>query len=123
MVPVEIEGILAELATRETGIPSSAPPLPPDLIPPMYQFSRIGGSSSNLVSDSHNVRIHVYADTWEQAQILANRCVGWLKGVQFSDNPINSVGINALPYNNPDPNHPTIPRASFTAIVGCRSER
>lgn len=123
MVPIEIEGLLAELASVETGIPSSAPPLPPDLKAPLYQFARTGGASSDLVSDSHNVRVHVYGDTWEEAQILANRCVGWMKGVQFSDNPVNSVGIMTLPYNNPDPNHPTIPRVSFSAIVGCRSER
>ena len=132
IIPVDIEDALridlkraADLGGFSFGI--SAPPIPADLgnTLPYVVVERIGGMRESLVVDTHDIGIDVWADEWGEATLAANKVLGLLCGLPYSDDPqveYLGVEINALPYNNPDPNHQDIPRVSFTAHVKARAE-
>lgn len=104
-----------------------APPTPKDLgaTLPYARIERIGGTRNSLVVDEHYVAVDVWAADWAQAQQAANEVLGLLCALPYSDGLAHDymgVDINALPYNNPDPDHQDVPRVSFTARVVARAE-
>lgn len=123
MKPLDIENVLREEVAPLVAFTCIAPPLPVDFTAPLCMFARVGGSSSSLVVDTHNVMCHVYGRTWAQATDNANILVGILKELQFSSPHISRIDFQTLPYNNLDPRHVEQPRVSFTAVITARSER
>ncbi len=123
MRPLDIENVMRECIGAQVAYPCSAPPIPQDLEPPRIVFARTGGSSSDLVVDSSSVIVHCYGGTWADAMDEANEVAGAVKALPYLDNPVTASVLNTLPYNNYDPQHPDVPRVSFSAIITTRSER
>lgn len=123
MKPLDIENVMREHVGSQVEYPCSAPPIPQDLEPPSVVFTRTGGSTSDLVVDSSSVMIHCYGSTWADAMDEANEVAGAVKALPYLDNPVTASALNTLPYNNYDPQHPDVPRVSFSAIITTRSER
>lgn len=133
LIPIDIEDALRldlTTAARLGGFSFSvaAPPVPTNLgnTLPYAMVERIGGTRDEIVVDTHNVAIDVWANDWAEAQITANKLVGLLCGLPYDDGFLAhdylSCDINAHPYNNPDPDHQDIPRVSFSAQVLVRAE-
>lgn len=129
LAPIDIEDALRldiMTAAGQGGFSISAPPVPINLgaLLPYAVVERIGGTRDELVIDSHMVGVDVWANDWAEAQQTANAIVGYMCSLPYDDSAQHdylSVNINALPYNNPDPDHADVPRVSFTAQVLVRA--
>lgn len=132
LIPLDIEDALrVDLSTAASlggfSISIAAPPVPYDLGTslPYAMVERIGGQRDDIVVDTHDVAIDVWADSWADAQLAADKLLGLLCGLPYADDELEhdylGVQVNALPYNNPDPDHQDVPRVSFTAFVTARA--
>ncbi|MDN0055624.1 MULTISPECIES: hypothetical protein [Collinsella] len=125
--PVDVESALAaDLAA--SGITVTAPPVPEELGErlPLASALRIGGTRINPYVDSHSVTFSVWAGTWASAVATADRLAGAvarLPQTEGSSVHWREASITLLPHIAPDPAHPTVPRAQFTATVTCRTTR
>lgn len=123
--PADVEDALRiDLSTA--ACPVAAPPVPDDLGAelPFAMVERDGGTRMNIVMDSHNVTVSVWAPTWAEAMREANRIAGSVARLPMEPSAKTqwrTAGITGLPSNAPDPAHPTIPRVQFTASVTCRA--
>ena len=128
MKPADIEGALAAQFAN-----TSAPPLPEDFAGtlPFALFTRVGGSISERVVNSHSLSIDVYASTSAAAQAAAadllegvsaleGQSISWTEGTDTVATPVYEVDCG-IPYNNPDPLHPNVPRVTFTATLATRA--
>jgi len=119
-IPAALQGIYS--------IYGAAPPVPENIGAnlPLVIPERIGGNRYSLVIDSHTVAFDVYAHTWAEAQEAAGQVVAAINELPFRTS--NAAGvyystqITTLPYNNPDPRHPDIPRVSVNASVATRTQ-
>lgn len=114
---------MQEAVGSEVPYPCSAPPIPQELEAPCVVFTRTGGSTSDLVVDTSSVMVHCYGLTWAGAMAIADDVAGVCKALPYLDNVVTASALNTLPYNNFDPQHPDVPRVSFTALITTRSER
>ncbi len=90
---------------------------------PHVHVVRTGGYTTDLVIEYHNVDFDVYAEDEADAMTAAsNLCdfVRSLTGTQLGS-PCYASEIETLPYNNPDPRHPTIGRVTFKARITTRT--
>lgn len=123
--PLDAEDLLrADLNTDEC--PVFAPPVPDSLgsTLPTAMVKRDGGQRMNLVMDEHAVTVSVWASTWADAMREADRLAGAvarLPMTQGTTTQWRTADMTGLPSAAPDPAHPTIPRAQFTASVTCRA--
>lgn len=122
MRPLDIEGALAD------ALGWVAPPLPSgfaDVLPCVY-VTRVGGSNSTRVIDAHRLSVDCYASTWARATAAAADAVAALmalEGSTIADDLFEApvyVTEAGLPYTNPDPEHPTVCRVTFTATLTVR---
>lgn len=123
--PVDVEELLRLDLSTET-CPVCAPPVPDDLgaTLPVAMVERDGGTRMNLVVDSHNVTVSVWAKTWAEAMTAANALAGAiarLPMIEGTTTQWRTADITGLPSNAPDPAHPTVPRVQLTAQVTCRA--
>lgn len=123
--PVDVEDMLRRDLSSEA-FPVAAPPVPGDLGDslPFAMVERDGGVRMNLVMDSHNVTVSVWARTWSDAMAAANRIAGAVARLPMTagaSTQWRTADVTGLPSNAPDPAHPTIPRVQFTATVTCRA--
>lgn len=123
--PLDAEDLLrADLNTDEC--PVFAPPVPDSLgsTLPTAMVERDGGQRMNLVMDEHAVTVSVWASTWADAMREADRLAGAvarLPMTQGTTTQWRTADVTGLPSAAPDPAHPMIPRAQFTASVTCRA--
>lgn len=126
--PGDIEDALrVDVSTILSGMGVSAacfaPPAPDNLQPNSVCFMATGGTRVPPVAYSHGVRVDCWAATDAAAMELANTVCGIIGAIMFYDTasvyPTSDVNI---PYLNPDPNRPTLPRASFNANVLMRGD-
>ena len=103
-----------------------APPAPDDLAPDSVQIMSVGGVPQTEVSNEHDVRVDCWAETPAEAFTLANVAAGAIATLPMqtpaSGRQYTTARLDSLPYLNPDPNRPLIPRVSFRASVGIRGE-
>ena len=127
--PIDIEDAmrkdLSELIESDSPITSCFAPPPPDtLSAKSLMVTSLGGTSATAVSNEHDVSVDVWADTPAEAMAAANWAAGRVASLplrQFSSGRhYVTAEINALPYLNPDPNRPLLPRATFRATVNIR---
>ncbi|OXM99878.1 DUF3168 domain-containing protein [Bifidobacterium vansinderenii] len=126
--PIDVEDLLRNdlLRMLPDDVHVAAPPLPRALAGtlPYVLLTRVGGSRVNIVMDAHRVSIDVYSTSWSAATSLADMVGGAV--AQLSNAP-QRVGdwrgsnIITLPYANPDPDHPTIPRMTLLVELMHRS--
>lgn len=119
----DIETALYNVLVSE-GISASAHALPATLGDsfPHVHVVRTGGYTADLVIELNNVDFDVYAEDEADAMTAAsNLCalVRSLTGTQLGA-PCYASEIETLPYNNPDPRHPTIGRVTFKARITTR---
>ena len=125
--PIDVEDMLRrEIMRMVPAVSVSAPPLAQTFQNhlPHVLVTRTGGSRLNMVIDQHAVSVDVRASSWSSAVTAANRIAGMVVSLPDDTEHLTqwrTVQITALPYSNPDPQHPTVPRVSFTALLTCRA--
>ena len=124
-VSIDIADALQE-ALNETGHESSATPLPEDFEDrlPYTRVEALGGQRTQLVLDTFNIHIDTWAETPAEAIAEANRVASELTeltGTRVSGSQVYSVTLGSLPYEAEDPDHPSLPMASFMAQVAVRT--
>ena len=117
---IDIEDAI-QAALNAEGIKAAAPPVPANLSPCVYVY-RTGGNSQNYVQDTHLVSFDCYAHTEAEAMEQADELTKWVRYIVGRDllTPVYASELVTLPYNNPDPSHPTLPRATFLAQITTR---
>lgn len=124
--PIDIEDALRiDLgALMDNGWRVSAPPAPDDLGAKCIVVTSLGGAPETAVSNEHDVSVDVWAATEADAISGANDAAGYIASLPVrtlaSGRHYLTAAIEALPYINPDPNRPLVPRATFRATVGVR---
>ena len=130
--PIDIEAAMAGWL-ESNGVTASAPPLSQDYADrlPFVLITRTGGSQRSRVLSTHSIDVDVYAATWAEAQSAANRIAGIVAKAEAEDLTWGDGGrtlrcpcytsVSNLPYNNPDPRHPNVPRVTFSATVTTRA--
>lgn len=132
VTPIDIEAAMAGWI-ESNGVTASAPPLSQDYTDrlPFAVVTRTGGSQRTRVLSTHSIDVDVYASTWAGAQTAANRIAAivakaeaedltWVEDGRTLSCPCYTSTAN-LPYNNPDPRHPNVPRVTFSATVTTRA--
>ena len=113
-------------ALTEKQIHASAHDLPASLgsVLPHVHVSRTGGTTSDRVVETNTVAFDVYAADSADAMTAASTLCGDIRDLEGTDigSPVYSVEIVTLPYNNPDPRHPTLGRATFRAQIATRTK-
>ena len=121
---LDIETALYRILTAD-GHSASAHAIPASLGAslPHIHVVRTGGSNSDLVIDRHNVDFDVYAADEAAAMTTASNLCAWIWSLAGNTTgvPCYSSEVITLPYNNPDPMHPTIPRATVKAQIMTRT--
>lgn len=123
--PIDIEDALrTDIGAVKEAWKCFAPPAPDNLAASSLMVTSLGGAPATEVSNDHDVSIDVWASTIEDAMDMANDAAGIVATLPLrafaSGNHYLTAEINALPYINPDPNRPLLPRATFRATVGIR---
>lgn len=130
--PIDVENALVtDLTTlaESGGLTFSvlAPPVPSTIAANTACVTRTGGGRVSLVIDQPLVSVDVWAETWEKATGLADEACGLVAMLPFAEGtatrwlePEGGVVVT-LPYANPDPLHPTLPRCTFLARLGVRA--
>lgn len=116
--PIDIESALAD------ALGYAATPLPPKFEPPLVGVRCNGGSKPNVAQDRFAVAFHCYAVTWEEAATLAAETMADvldLDGHELGGQPCHMAESGTLPYVNPDPLRPDVPRMTFSAYLTVRS--
>lgn len=121
----DIETALYELLDEE-GCSASAHQVPATLGDafPHVHIVRTGGYESDLVIETNNVDFDVYAADQADAMTAASSLCAWVRDLAGGqiDTPCYASEITTLPYNNPDPRHPNIGRATFKAQILIRTK-
>ena len=128
VAPIDIEDALrtdlSDLSGSDSETVFFAPPAPDDLAADSVQVMSLGGAPQTEVSNEHDVRIDCWHETPEEAFELSNLIAGLVTSLPMqaptSGRHYNTARLDALPYLNPDPNRPLLPRVSFRASVGIR---
>ena len=100
-----------------------APPVPDDLAADTVCFTSTGGRGVSAVAYSHGVSVDCWASTEADAIALANAVCGIVGALPwFETANAYPYAECDMPYLNPDPYRPTLPRATFNANVTMRGE-
>ena len=86
---------------------------------PHVHVVRTGGYESDLVVETNYLDFDVYANDAAEAMAAAAKLCGWVRDLT-GDYSYKSE-ITTLPYNNPDPRHPNVARATFKAQILTRT--
>ena len=124
-VSIDVADALQE-ALNTAGHNASATPLPEDFEDrlPFSRVESLGGQRTQLVIDTFNIHIDTWAETPAEAIAEANRVAAELtelEGGRLDGSQVYSVALGSLPYEAEDPNHPSLPMASFMAQVAVRT--
>lgn len=122
--PVDVEDALRlEIGAALPDVVACAPPAPDDLGPNTVCVTRLGGGPQSPVSHEHDVSVDVWAETDGAAMALADRVQGVVASLPMRASASGTAWTTSdpmLPYPNPDPHRPLVPRATFRATVGAR---
>lgn len=88
---------------------------------PHVHVVRTGGYTSDLVIETINVDFDVYAEDEADATEEACALCGWVRDLTGTGTYYRAE-ITTLPYNNPDPRHPTVARVTFKAQLITRTK-
>lgn len=118
---IDIEAALQEHLAAQ-GYTAYCKPVPQELDADCVVIHRTGGYSQSYVQDVSSVALHCYADT--KASAMQRACeltrtlramVGKLGGVA-----LYGVDVTTLPYDNPDPAHYSLERATLQVQLTTR---
>ena len=120
--------VVAERIADVLEIAASAAPVPEDLgaVLPCVVVYNVGGyrDAAARVLDTAALSIDVYGETPEQAMNACRTVAALVNALQDADGSphVYRSPITTEPYDNPDPMHPTIPRATCAADIVTRGE-
>lgn len=122
--PIDVEAALVALA-QAFGVDMCAYPVPSNLGVrlPLTVCQRTGGATSSKVLDAHDISLDCYAATWDAAVQAANDACGLIheaEGQTMGGNRCIKAQLRTLPYNNPDPLRPDLPRVTLSATLTMR---
>lgn len=91
---------------------------------PHVHVVRTGGETSSMIIESHRVDFDVYASDPAEAMKEASNLCAWVRELSGEDvgTICYAASVTTLPYNNPDPNHPTISRVTFKTQILTRTK-
>lgn len=86
---------------------------------PHVHVVRTGGYERDMVIETSYIDFDVYAEDDAEAMTAAGNLCGWVR--DLVEDYCYEAEITTLPYNNPDPRHPDIARATFKAQILTRT--
>lgn len=120
-ISLDIETALYEKLITD-GYSASAHAVPATLESdfPHIHVVRTGGFESDMVIETNNVDVDVYAENAADAMEQACQLCSWVR--DLAGDWCYTAEITTLPYNNPDPRHPSIGRATLKAQLLTRTK-
>lgn len=123
--PIDIEDALRIDLAAIIGdtVTCCAPPAPDDLEAMTVCVTALGGGQQSAVSHEYDLSVDCWASTWAEAVALADEVQGIVSSLPFRTTSTGRHYVTAdamVPYNNPDPRRPLLPRCTFRATVGVR---
>lgn len=111
---------------NDAGYSASAHSVPASLgeTLPHVHVVRTGGYTASMVIEFNSVDFDVYAADAADAMTAASNLCAWVRnlGGEVVGSLCYASEITTLPYGNPDPLHPNIPRATFKAQLLTRTK-
>ena len=124
-VSVDIETALYELLGKK-GYSASAHAIPASLGEdlPHIHVTRTGGFTTDRVLENNSVDFDVYALTEADAMETASELCGWIRDLEGEtvETTCYASEVTSLPYHNPDPRHPNLPRTTIKAQILVRNK-
>lgn len=125
VIPIDVESALAdELAARIPAASVNAAPAPDNVGAGAIVIQTLGGSQQSAVSDLFDVVAYCYADTYGDAMRLGMDTCGAIRAIQLNGPLVAGVEWTTTnanpPYEDPDPDRPTLRRATVRAVVAAR---
>ena len=125
VIPIDVEDALAaELAERIQTASVHAAPAPDDVGAGSVVVEALGGTRQTPVSDLFDVVAYCYADTYADAMALGMSVSGEIRAIQAAGPAAQGVEWVTAdanpPYSDPDPDRPTLRRATVRATVAAR---
>ena len=116
--PLDFAYLVAQDICAICDIDACATPIPENLgdALPLAVVYNVGGSRVDLTVDRAALSVDVYAATPADAMSWAAVCCAACAAFpDYSGGAVQwyQCDVNTLPYDNPDPRHPTIPRVTF----------
>lgn len=123
--PIDIEDALRVDVGEfvPAGVACCAPPAPDALTPNTVCFTALGGGAQTAVSHEYDLSVDCWADTFAGALALADEVQGIVASLPYRTPTSGRCYVTSdpmVPYLNPDPRRPLVPRATFRATVGIR---
>ena len=117
-VSIDIEAALQEHLAA-SGYNACALPVPQELKAGCVIVHRVGGYSQSYVQDVSSVAIDAYGETKVEAMQLACKLTGEVRAVvgKLGGVAVYAADVTTLPYDNPDPAHYSLERATLQAQV------
>lgn len=125
VIPIDVESALAdELAARIPAASVNAAPAPDGVGAGSVVVQSLGGGAQSIVSDIFDVVAYCYADTYGAAMALGRQVSAAIRAIQASGPMVAGVEWTTTsaraPYDDPDPDRPTLRRATVRATVAAR---
>ena len=124
VIPIDVEQALAdELDARMTNAVHAAP-APDNISAGTIVVQALGGTQQSAVSDLFDVVAYCYADIYGAAMALGADVCGQIRAIQLNGPLVAGVEWTTTdanpPYDDPDPDRPTLRRATVRATVAAR---
>lgn len=122
-IPRDVEAALAEdLASLNVHATPTPSKLGASL--PYCTAERTGGNRASQVVDTHAVSFDTWAGTWAEANDAAQGI--FARALALPTTPGTSVAwlavsVDGMPYDNPDPDRPDLPRVTFSLRLTCKA--
>lgn len=126
--PLDFAAYVAGEIAAALDMGASATPIPEDLgdVLPYAVVYNVGGyrDRDTRVLDVGAISVDVYADTPALAMSVCGDVAALLDALPDNAGAVQvyAAQVTTLPYDNPDPRHPTLPRATCAADVVTRGE-
>lgn len=123
--PIDVESALAaELAARIPTASVHAAPAPDNIGAGTIVVQTLGGGRQSPVSDLFDAVVYCYAATYGAAMDEGAEVAAAIRGIQLEGPAVAGIewtttGANP-PYDDPDPDRPTLRRATVRATVAAR---
>ena len=123
--PIDVESALAvELAARIPTASVHAAPAPDNLGAGTIVVQTLGGGQQSPVSDLFDAVVYCYAATYGAAMDEGAEVAAAIRGIHLDGPAVAGIewtttGANP-PYDDPDPDRPTLRRATVRATVAAR---
>lgn len=123
--PIDVESALAaELAARIPAASVHAAPAPDNLGAGTVVVQTLGGGQQTPVSDIFDVVAYCYEATYGAAIGMGATVSAAIRSMQLDGAEVDGIEWTTTsaspPYDDPDPNRPTLQRATVRATVAAR---